>query len=381
MKKIILSFFIVSIVLINAITLDEYVELALKNSNEFRLARIEFLQSEMALKIAHGGFLPEVNFTLKGPDYSWNRNYINFLGYANRMELIAETNNLSGGLDISQSLPFSGNLRISNGLKKYSSDYNLYNNVKEYDLYTNINLLFPILEEDTTKKNIKRKKVEYEIAKNNYEQKLKSIKKEAITLYTEAQMNKVKENIAKEELENSKKLYSITKDKLDIGTASEIDLLDNDILVSQKEIMLNEAKNNRLSAVKKMGDYVNTTNEINVEIGQIELFQKKIPQYENLVNTALKNDQTINNYQITLRELKSELHYLVFRQYFSASIGAGYNFDGRGDSVSDTFNDYKKSNWYGYLLLNIPIFDASVKALNVTIKKTAFLTSIKQILS
>ncbi len=351
----------------NSLSMKDYLALAMENSDEVRMAKLNYDQKELEVRIARGGFLPQVALSLRGPDYSWNENYINFFGLPDRISLISETDNYSGALSFRQWLPFSGALVVNNDIRRNNSEYNLYNAIEEYNLSSNISLRFPILEEDPSRRAYRRKEQEFIIAKNDFQQAMRRIKRAAMSLYVAAQLSAVEDKISQEQLSNTQNLFEITSTTNAAGISSEMDLMDVEIMLMEKKIAAKGAAEKLRRDLKKMREYVNEEKVLDPDPGQTKLFSD-LPEFSHFVKKAFENDNNSANMKITVSELNRELKFDKFRKYFSAYVALGYALDGRAEELADAFSDYKKSGWYGYLVVDLPVFDASIKKLQFKLK-------------
>mgnify|MGYP001332594448 CR=1 FL=1 len=369
MKKVIILIFFTAMVMFT-VSIEEYMEMALERSNAYRIAESEYRMKEVSYRIAKGAFLPEVLFKFRAPDYSWREDLINYFGLPQRISFISETNNTGASLGLSQWLPFSGRLNITGSFSKYRSEYNLYDDIDEFDLNTSLSLTVPILEEDLQVVEARRKKCDLLIAKNKFDKEKKTIEKNAASFYIMAQLYAVREMIAREELSNTERLYEMTRDKLKTGISSELDLLDIEIRLSEKKIGLLEAENQKGMAFKKLKDFVNSGAEIAVDEGQAELFDGKPDfDYEDILSRALRTDENLDSLELQIGLIKRELRYDVFRKYFSASVSAGYTLDGKGETADEALGDFRKNYWFVFLNLSVPIFTGSIKSSEIKYKE------------
>ncbi len=360
MKKLILFFSFIGFICGSyAITLDEYINVALKNSNQYKSAKLQFEIKKIAYKVSKSQFFPKIAMSLRMPDYSWNNNYMNYPGLSKRISLITERRNINGILSLSQNLPFSGKLTLSHSTNKYSTDSNIYASVDEYDNLTSFSFSLPILQYDPQKRDYESKRSEFEIAKNNFERIKKTVKKQAMSYFIQAQLYLKQLEIAKQDLNISKMLKEITNEKYKNGLSSDLDIMDNTIQINQKMINSQNIKNKYDELIDTMKNYANISGTLEITGERVKLFKEQLPDMNKLIEYIMTSDPDIKNYYIQKDDLAYQMKYDKFRQYFTASANLGYSLDGRGETLSESFANYKKSGWYAYFLISVPIFDMS----------------------
>ncbi|MCD6577936.1 TolC family protein [bacterium] len=360
MKKLILLLIFVGLIFgAFGITLNEYIDTALQNSNKYKSARLQFDIKKIEYNISKSQFFPKISLALRMPDYSWNNNYMNYPGLPQRISLISERKNLGGVMSLSQNLPFSAKLTLTHSTNKYSTDYNIYENVNEYDNFTSLTFTLPILEYDPQKREYSRKKAELEIAKNNFERIKRQVRKEAMSYYIQAQLYLKQLEIAKQDLAISEMLRDTTQEKYKSGLSSDLDIMSGKIQINQKTINLQNIENKYAELIDTMKNYANLNEELKISNDRVKLYEEELPAMNKLLGYIMNSDPDIRNYYIQRDDLNYQMKYDKFRKYFSASANFGYSLDGRGDSLSESFANYEKSGWHGYFLVNIPIFDMS----------------------
>ncbi|NGP76063.1 TolC family protein [Balneolaceae bacterium YR4-1] len=311
---------------VEEITLQEAIEIALKNNYQLKQASNNLDLAEKTIFSEYSDFLPSISAGLDGSSRKGQQ-----LVRQGDTQVFQDnvTNGLSGRL--SASLPlFSGfdniiSLRISEADKLSSEER--FQRAKENVIFNTASDFLQLL------------------------------------------LNKELLQIAQENLASSEKQLEQVRAQVEVGSRPTVDLYNQESTVASNELTVTRRENNlqisRLSLIRQLqidpsGNYEFITPELDTE--SVSMSTGTEYSIENLVDQALENRSDLKADMAELRTLELQLKQAKFDLFptlsASASLSSSYSdqYFGGGVSFSDQFWDQNYTSSVG-LSLNIPIFN------------------------
>jgi len=313
------------------LTLEEAVEIALQQNISIQQAQNNLGRNQAEIRSAQGAFLPNLNASTSG-----NRNT---------------------GQQFNQST-----LQLES--------------VTTYSMSGNMNTQVPIFTGWQNISNLRRAQTDYTASQNEFTRLREEIIFLTASEYLQVLLNKELLNIAKENLETSKKQLEQVDAQVEVGMRPIVDLFNqeavvanNELLVIQRENALNISKVrvSRILQLDPLKDYEFVTPGIDEASLSPKIFELPV-----LIQTALSNRRDIASRELRIQS--SEYALRAARSGWMPRLTAGANFNtsyldtyrflGERRTFTDQFFDERISYSVG-LTLNIPIFDRFQTRTNV----------------
>lgn len=311
---------------VKEITLQEAIEIALKNNYELKQASNNLDLAEKSIFSEYSDFFPSISASLDGSSRKGQQ-----LVRQGDTQIFQDnvTNGLSGRL--SANLPiFSGfenilSLRISEADKLSSEER--FQRARENVIFNTASSFLQLL------------------------------------------LNKELLQIARENLASSEKQLEQVKAQVEVGSRPTVDLYNQESTVASNELTVTRRENNlqisRLSLIRQLqidplGNYEFITPEFNPE--SVAMSAGSEYSIENLVDQALQNRSDLKAEMANLRTLELQLKQAKYDLFptlsASASLSSSYSdqYFGGGVSFDDQFFDQNYTSAVG-LSLSIPIFN------------------------
>lgn len=308
------------------ISLDEAIDIALKNNYQLKQAKNNLDLAEKSMYSEYADFLPSISAGINGQSRKGQ-------------QLVRQ-----GDTQVFQD-------NITNGLSgSISADLPLFNG------FDNI-LSLRINKAD----------------KLSFEESLQRARENVIfntaSSFLQVLLNKELLEIARENLASSLKQLEQVKAQVEVGSRPTVDLYNQESTVASNELTVTRRENSlqisRLALIRQLqidplGDYTFITPDFNAK--SVALNTSTTYSIENLVEQALANRSDLKSDIANLRLLELQLKQTKYDLFptlnASASISSSYSdqYFGGGISFSDQFYDQNLTQSVGFSL-NIPIFN------------------------
>lgn len=342
--------------------------------------------AEYNLKSTTSKLKTHVDMDLTTPDYS--DEIIPFTDSTGTYYFSSKTSAIGGNLNISQPLPTDGYVYLISGL----SNTNYIDDKESFmRLDTRIGLRQPL----DALYGYNKIKSDFKIAKLNYEQSQKSLKREELNLvysvsrlfYQLLSVQK-RQEIAAMNLDRQKEVYAIAKNKFEAGLIREVEAL-------RMEVDLAEAQNNYDLALNDQGSVQNSFKElIGIDLNDSIIISGQMSYNEVVVDVNKAVDLALQNRtEIREREIRIEKDKLAIKEQksygmISGDLNAFYRKtgvhnspmnSGLGENINQSYADFndRPGNFGVGITINIPIIDwgenrAKVNAAEANLQKSVY---------
>ncbi|MBI9071264.1 MAG: TolC family protein [Melioribacteraceae bacterium] len=339
------------------LTLEDALNIALKESYNIKAAEYSLESSKKSLEAVKLGLLSRVDLEFDLPDYSRS--------LASRFNPITEkdeyynigSTRLQSRLFVTQPLIFS-NGTISVVGSVYGRDQFIEGSNDARDYFSNLNIMLrqPLFTFNTQKANLERAEVNLNKSERNYTQAERNIIYEVTAGFFNLYKSKRNAEIQKEKVKQSEISFVTAENKFKAGLIAEVEKM-------QLEVDLASSRNQLLDAERT---YEENKNEFKYLIG-LEL-DDNIDVKENLayeivkidinaaIKSALKNSPDLLNSEddIFLRELSVD--ETDSRSTIKADITAVYGINKNDEQFDNIFRQFE-DNRSVVMTLSVPVFD------------------------
>ena len=207
------------------LTLDQALDLASKESLDAFRAKNQYAIDYWEYKAYKARLLPRVDFTTS--PFTYNRSFVKRYDNDSNIDVYRLQQNLNSFAELS----ITQNISLTGATIYASSSFNRlvsYGNETIENFNTNpirLGIIQPILAYNPLKWEQETAALEYEKAKKEYISQKQQINLETISYFFNWALASTRLKIAKENLENASRLYTIGKKRYDLGSIEKDDLL------------------------------------------------------------------------------------------------------------------------------------------------------------
>lgn len=339
------------------ITLKEAINLAQKQSPDYKTNLNRNQASYWRYKNYKARFLPQLRLDATLPEFSNSTiRQTNDAGqdvFLNQNQLL-----LAGGLSLSQNIPYTGGtLSLYSNLEKVDlfGDTNITNySVVPFSIRYSQNSLFY----NSFKWDKKIEPLIYEESKRDFIENMEQISITTCNQYFSLLKAQIQLKFSQKNLSNQDTLYQISQGRFKMGKIAESELL-------QMELSLLNSKNNvTTNTIELKRTTQNVSRYLELDSENIELaIPVELALFDVDVNKAIKEAQTNRKAVIEFRrqrlQAEKELARAKGTNKLEMSLVANLGISQNGDDFNNLFNNYNKQQ-YVSLNLGIPIFDWGV---------------------
>ncbi|MGC6431634.1 MAG: TolC family protein [Jejuia sp.] len=338
------------------LTLDEAISIAQKKSPEYKISLNRNQRDYWRFRRYKASFLPELSLNAT-PVYNneiiRNTNDEGQDEFVNQNQLL-----LSGGLSISQSIPYTGGtLSVNSNLERverFGLNGNVIYSVIPFTLsYRQNSLLFNPFKWD--------KRIEplvYEESKREFIESMERISVNTSRRYFELLKAQKQLEIAQINLSNQDTLYQIAQGRFKMGKIAENDLLQMELtlLNSQNSVTTNEIALKRTS--QNLARYLEMENE-NIALSvpeDLPLFDVEI---DKAIAEAQKNRKAVLEFRRRRLQAEREVAFQKGNNRLNLGVFANFGKSNNGDNFDDLFSNLNEQQNIR-VSIGIPIFDWGV---------------------
>tara|TARA_R110002049_G_scaffold308770_1_gene514003 strand:+ start:18190 stop:19650 length:1461 start_codon:yes stop_codon:yes gene_type:complete len=339
------------------ITLTEAIDIAQKQSPDYKTNLNRNQASYWRFKNYKARFLPQLRLDATLPEFSNSvRRLTNDEGqdiFVNQNQLV-----LAGGLSVTQNVSFTG------------GTLSLYSNLEKVDLFGNNDITnysvvpFSIrYRQNSLFYNSFRwdKKIEpliYEESRRDFVESMEQISINTCRRYFSLLKAQMQLKIAEKNLSNQDTLYQISQGRFKMGKIAENELLQMELslLNSKNNVTTNTIELKRTS--QNIVRYLEIDNE-NVELRipeELALFEVDA---EKAIEEAQSNRKAVIEFRRQRLQAENELARAKGGNRLEMSLAANVGISQNGNDFDNLFNNYNKQQ-YVSLNIGIPIFDWGV---------------------
>lgn len=288
------------------ITLDEAIARARVNSVDAAVALDELRTSYWEYRSYRAELLPEVNFSATVPAY--HKQYSPYMNESGSYSFVRNNYlQMNGEVSLSQNIWLTGGkVSLNTSLDFFRQlDGDTYNRFMSIPVA--LTLTQPIFGVNNLKWNRKIEPVRYEEAKAAYMSASEDVAIKAISYYFQLLMADENLLIARQNLENARKLYDVAKEKREMGRISGNDLLQMELNRLNAESELTDCESNRKSCMFQL----RTLLDYNENTDIIPETPSDVPTAAITYDDALQKALDRNKFAANLRRRQLEADYEV----------------------------------------------------------------------
>ncbi len=288
------------------ITLDEVIARARVNSVDAAVALDELRTSYWEYRSYRAELLPEVNFSATVPAY--HKQYSPYMNESGSYSFVRNNYlQMNGEVSLSQNIWLTGGkVSLNTSLDFFRQlDGDKYNRFMSIPVA--LTLTQPIFGVNNLKWNRKIEPVRYEEAKAAYMSASEDVAIKAISYYFQLLMADENLLIARQNLENARKLYDVAKEKREMGRISGNDLLQMELNRLNAESELTDCESNRKSCMFQL----RTLLDYNENTDIIPETPSDVPTAAITYDDALQKALDRNKFAANLRRRQLEADYEV----------------------------------------------------------------------
>ena len=332
-----------------ALTLDDAIALAVRDNRGIQTAYLQRIAQKFDLYVSEGKFLPKLTLTTGFLDNKVN-------GLTSRTKDV--TTNATLGLATGAKL----SLATTNGLGSSSNPST-----------TSVTLTQPLLKNgglDANTASVRVARLDEQINRLTLKATLSQTVTQVMTSYRELLRAQEQRTIAEAALQRSKDLYQVNKALISTGRMAEVEILQTEAEVANREMALEEAENqidaSRLALLNLLALEPRTPV---VALGAKDIRLRGVDLAQALT-TALANQPDYLIAQLQSERAKINLDYAKNQQLWDLSLVAGKT-QSRGSSggfgsVNTTQTSAQKNDTsYAGIQLTIPLGDRSIEQATV----------------
>lgn len=288
------------------ITLAEAIALARSQSVDAAVALNELKTAYWQYRTYRANLLPEVTF--EGTIPSYRRSY-SYYQNADGSYSVVHNNvlEMSGELSISQNIWLTGgNLSLTSSLD-YLKELNKGGNRQFMSVPVSLELTQPVFGVNTYKWDRRIEPVRYAEAKASFISATEEVTMSTITYFFNLLQYKEVLGTAKQNKENSDRLYEVGKAKRKMGQISENDLLQLKLNALQAQADVTSAESNLNAAMFQLRSFLGVSEQENLN----PVIPSTVPDVDIDYNTVLNKALERNSFAQNIRRRQLEADYSV----------------------------------------------------------------------
>ena len=339
------------------ITLEDAISIAQKNSPDYKASLNQNQRSYWRFNNFKARYLPQFSLQATIPEFqNTTRRITNNEGE----DIFVRSNQsvISGGLSISQSVPYTGGwISVNSEVEKiniYGDNPSSGYSIVPFSVRYFQNSLFY----NSFKWDKKIEPLYFEESKKNFVEKMEDISLRTCEYYFGLLRAQSQLKISKNNLSNQDTLFQIAKGRFTMGKIAENDLLQMELayLKTQNTVTTNEIKLKQTS--QDFARYLElSTENLSLEIPlNLAMFNVSV---EKALAEAQSNRKSVVEFRRRRLEAEKELARVKGTNKVELSARANFGIDNRGEEFNDLFKDFDQREYFS-LTLGIPIYDWGV---------------------
>ena len=285
------------------LTLDEAILLARTQSLDAAVALDELRSAYWQYRIYRAGLLPEVNFQATAPSYSKSYN-----SYQNSDGTYTFVRNnymqMNGQLSIDQNIWLTGGTLSLNTSLDFMKQLNGDKDERFMSVPIALTLNQPIFGVNNIKWNRRIEPVRYAEAKAAFLSATEEVTMTTINYFFNLLLAKENVGIAKQNLENARKLYEVAKAKRKMGQISENDVLQLKLNMLNAQSSLTDNESALKSNMFQLRSFLALGENEELEPVLPDMLPKMLLNYQDVLDKALANNSFAHN--IRRRQLEAD---------------------------------------------------------------------------
>ena len=336
------------------LTLDDAMEIAMKNSPDIQRSQFNLERSQESLNAQKAALKSKFSLSVNPFGYSNTRQFNNFYNTWNTNE----TKYSSTSFQVVQPLVWTdGTLSLNNKFQwqdAYSEFQNERNKSFSNDLYLNYNQ--PIFTYNRTKLALKELELDLENTTLSYDIQKLSLEYQITQSFYDVYKQKLSHQIALEEMANSQESYNIIKNKVDAGLSAmeelyqaELNLANAKSTVQNQQVTLEYALDNfkQISGIP-IEEEVDVTADVSHTPVAVDL--------QKALETGLANRMELRQSAINIENSYADLVQTMALNEFKGEVDLTYGLIGTDERFNDMYGQPTK-NQAVVLSFEVPLFD------------------------
>jgi outer membrane protein TolC len=352
---------------------EEALEIAKQNSPEIQRARFSLERSQENLNAQEASLKSRFGLYLEPFNYDRRSEFNTFFSTWNT----TETKTYNGTISISQPIIWTdGVISLNNRFGWIDSKSAAGEGYQDETFSNRLYLSYdqPIFTYNRTKMGLEEVELDLENATLNYQLQEIQLEKIVAQSFYSAYQNKMRLQVAKEDLQNRQKSYEIIKNKVDAGLAAKEELFQAELdrTTSQSQVKNEEVTlQNSFDELKRL---------LGLEItDDIDVFAEIVQQEVNVdldfaISHGLKNRMEIRQREINIDLNLNNVTRAGAVNEFLGNISLTYGLIGYDKKLENVW-DSKQNNQNAVLSFQVPIYDwgeqnSRIKAAEATLKQS-----------
>jgi len=364
------------------LTLDESINIALEQSYDMKLLRLDLLEAEQGLVAAKGRFKTNADMSLQLPNW---RESVSSIPVKDALPVFNTTGEIQyyGQFNINQPLPTDGYFRLRStayhrDVSTFRADLN--NDLERKDVYTSLSLQFnqPLFTINNLKLGLKSADLNYELASRRYNQRelqiIYMVTAGFFDLYRSIRQHK----IALDNVKQQEELYDIASKKYNAGLIPETDALEMEVDLAESQNMLVQAESDMETSRDYFKQLIGLELDDMISVHTAFEYSTMTVDLDEAIKKALQNRTEIRENEIRLELAKINVKQVDARSEIRGDLWASYELVGVSDpnlpygstprslwSSSLDDMDRRPNNRSVGFTLSIPLFDWGVNKAEV----------------
>ncbi len=355
------------------ITLDEAMDIALKNSPTIQKSRIARERQKKFLEAQLASLKSRFQLNVTPFNYSKTQTYDDFTS----SYYTSETKSSSGNFSVTQPIKITdGTLSLQNDFswRDNSTSSGGGNSFTGFNNYLFIQYTQPIFRYNQTKMDLLKVELDVENATLAYSIELMNLERSVTQFFYAIYQAQQSKDIAKEELSNQKKNFEVIKSKVEADLSAKEELYQAELnLASSNSNYENQLVNleNSMDDFKKLIG-IPLDEEIMVS-ANIDYKQVKI-NLKQATESGLSRRNELRQRDIDLQRAKFNLIETSAQNSFNGNVRLSYGLTGTANKIADIYDNPTKSP-QASVTLSIPLFDwgarkARIRAAELSIESS-----------
>ncbi len=353
-----------------ALTVDNAINIALKNSPQIKQSKLNLDRSKESLKAQEAGLMSRFSLKVTPFEYSKDRQFNEFFSTWNT----SETKSSYGTFSISQPIIWTDGTVSLNNRFIWQDAFSEYQDINSNTFSNRLYLSYdqPLFTYNKTKLQLNELELDYENASLAYAIQELSITRNVSEAFYNLYLQRMRVQIANDEYESQKKNYELTQNKVDAGILSkdelyqaELNMLNSQMSLQNQEVTLQD----QMDQFKQIiGMDVSTDIDIlgDVSYDPIDVILDKA------ISHGIENRMELRQREIDIENSQFSLIRTSATNEFYGNLSMSLGLVGTDEKVTKIY-DTPTNNQQFSLSFDIPLFDwgqrdAQIKAAEKTIE-------------
>lgn len=337
-------------------TLDDVIQTARDQSQDALIVKHNFLVNYWEFRTYKAKFLPALNLQANLGQYDHSlvavqNSQTGEINYVNNDNL---RNSLT--LSIDQNIPFTGGTvsvyTSLSRLDQFSPENAVTYNSQPINIYYNQ----PIKAYNSLKWEKKIEPKRFEMAKQTYLENMESITVTVTSYFFDLLLAQGQLDIAKKSYANTELLFSIAKERFQLGTISKDDLLQLQLRLLNDNLTVSDAELDLRMKMIKLRTYLGYNENVDIDLRIPHISNDLVLNYEDVLNKTLTNSSFTLSNEIDKLTAEQAIARAKAASGLQASLFARFGLTQVGPKLNQAYQNPMDQEIVG-LSLTLPIMD------------------------